>query len=444
MKKYSLTALLLLVAFSPIFSLVAQAAEPDFGAINQFRDRWLGQDRLVGAAGVARPYTWGPNVPSAPVVLSELYQNSPQGQRRVLYLDKARMEINNPSNGYVTTGLAVKELVSGLRQDGDTAFSPRQPSQTQVAGDAVSVNPNAPVYASFRNLVTLGNVDSHSRPSAIGSTLNQQIAKDGSLSLIAPPENLMVGAYETQTGHNIAKAFQDFKNQRGPVTDPATGATINDQPIYTSDPTSNVFGLAISEPYWASTRVAGQNQTVLVQLFERRVLTYNPALSGSPLQKVEMGNLGQHYYQWRYVETNSNPTPTPSSTELDSEEKILVAKLNQYRQDKGLARLTLNQNIVNAAKWLSQDMATRNYLNHTDSLNRDPFTRVAAFGYAFLRGENIGAGVETGSEMFEAWKASPDHNANLLDSSYTTLGVGRAYNAGSTSKWYWTLDLGGQ
>jgi len=42
------------------------------------------------------------------------------------------------------------------------------------------------------------------------------------------------------------------------------------------------------------------------------VLTYNPALSGL---KVEMGNLGQHYYKWRYIENNPNlaaPTAIPA------------------------------------------------------------------------------------------------------------------------------------
>jgi hypothetical protein len=37
---------------------------------------------------------------------------------------------------------------------------------------------------------------------------------------------------------------------------------------------------------------------VLVQLFERRILTYTP---GNPRGfEVEMGNVGQHYHRWRY------------------------------------------------------------------------------------------------------------------------------------------------
>jgi Tol biopolymer transport system component len=49
---------------------------------------------------------------------------------------------------------------------------------------------------------------------------------------------------------------------------------------------------------------------VLVQLFERRVLTYTP--SNPAGFQVEMGNVGQHYYRWRYMLTPvPNPPPQP-------------------------------------------------------------------------------------------------------------------------------------
>jgi hypothetical protein len=35
-----------------------------------------------------------------------------------------------------------------------------------------------------------------------------------------------------------------------------------------------------------------------VQLYERRVLTYTPGNSAA--FEVEMGNVGQHYFEWRY------------------------------------------------------------------------------------------------------------------------------------------------
>jgi hypothetical protein len=224
-KKYMLAALCAMALIIPLVTMVAQAADPTFGN-ELFKNRWIEQDRLVGSPGITRPYTWGPSVPEAPVAIMEPYNSSPGGQRQVQYFDKARMELNNPANGIVTAGLAVKELVSGLRQDGDTKFTQLAPSKTQVAGDAVSVNPNAPVYASFNQVVTLGGPDGRSKASTPGATINAFIAKDGTVTTITPPETITVGAYEANTGHNIAKPFFDFMNQTGPTTDPISGSTL--------------------------------------------------------------------------------------------------------------------------------------------------------------------------------------------------------------------------
>jgi hypothetical protein len=59
-----------------------------------------------------------------------------------------------------------------------------------------------------------------------------------------------------------------------------------------------LFGHPITAPVWVQARVGGVEQWVLVQLLERRVLTYTPA--NAPAWQVEMGNVGQHYYRWRY------------------------------------------------------------------------------------------------------------------------------------------------
>jgi len=59
-----------------------------------------------------------------------------------------------------------------------------------------------------------------------------------------------------------------------------------------------VFGLPVTGAYWVKVRVGGVERPILFQVFERRVLTYNPA--NPPAFRVEMGNVGQHYYWWRY------------------------------------------------------------------------------------------------------------------------------------------------
>ncbi|MGI8690662.1 MAG: hypothetical protein ACR2M3_18935, partial [Thermomicrobiales bacterium] len=73
------------------------------------------------------------------------------------------------------------------------------------------------------------------------------------------------------------------------------GQTVNG-PLF--DPPFFVVGLPITEAYWTTAMVGGVAKTVLVQAFERRVLTYTPS-NPDPF-KVEMGNVGQQYVAWRY------------------------------------------------------------------------------------------------------------------------------------------------
>ncbi len=58
-------------------------------------------------------------------------------------------------------------------------------------------------------------------------------------------------------------------------------------------------GLPITEAYWVRIKVAGTVKPVLLQCFERRCLTYTPDNPSG--WQVEQGNVGQHYYQWRYA-----------------------------------------------------------------------------------------------------------------------------------------------
>jgi hypothetical protein len=107
--------------------------------------------------------------------------------------------------------------------------------------------------------------------------------------LIADPATQV--AY-MQNNHAVARAFADFMQQQGTVYERGRyvqGAVFD--PLF-------VFGLPVTQALWVNTSVGGVERLVLVQVFERRVLTYTPA--NSPAFRVEMGNVGQHYYQWRY------------------------------------------------------------------------------------------------------------------------------------------------
>lgn len=133
------------------------------------------------------------------------------------------------------------------------------------------------------------------------------------------------------------------------------------------------------------------------------------------------------------------------TTPLNTEEQAFLTLINNYRQQKGLGVLTVDTRLQDAAEWMSVDMGVNAYFSHTDSLGRDPFERMAAFGYNFntWKGENLAAGTSSAQTAFDLWRASPGHNSNMLNENYTAIGVALRYTAGSPYRWYWTTDFGG-
>src|SRR5207253_8598179 len=105
--------------------------------------------------------------------------------------------------------------------------------------------------------------------------------------------------YESTLGHNIPDVFWNFMN--------STGSIYNDRlKTYSEGPILNWItdlGYPITEPYWTNVKINGTPKWVLVQAFQRRVLTY--VAENPPGWQVEMGNVGRHYYDWRYKQTSA-------------------------------------------------------------------------------------------------------------------------------------------
>jgi uncharacterized protein (TIGR03437 family) len=143
--------------------------------------------------------------------------------------------------------------------------------------------------------------------------------------------------------------------------------------------------------------------------------------------------------------TLAAPLASAQTPTLDAEELAFVTLINNYRAQNGLGALKVSIALTNASEWMSADMGQKNYFSHTDSLGRDPFTRMAAFGYAYnaWKAENIAAGYADAQNTFNQWKNSPGHNQNMLSPNYTVIGIARAYNGSSTYRWYWTNNFGG-
>lgn len=136
---------------------------------------------------------------------------------------------------------------------------------------------------------------------------------------------------------------------------------------------------------------------------------------------------------------------TSPAMAYDDQELAFLSLVNNYRQQSGLLPLTLSASLSNSALGHSQDMAINNFFSHAGSNGSSPWDRMRAAGYTYNTwlGENIAAGYGSAQSVFDAWRNSPEHNANILNPNYRAIGIGRYYNAASSYGWYWTTDFGG-
>jgi hypothetical protein len=307
--------LALLVVLLLLTPLQSAALAP---GVDVFARTWAWTDGPVADGTVDRTWMWGPEAFTA--TFWEPYADAPGGQRLVQYFDKSRMELSNPDGNryhpwYVTNGLLVVELVSGRLQVGDNAFVAREPAAVNVAGDAD--DPDGPTYATFAAL-------RFAPPIPDGAPVIDRLSRAGAIS-----QDLTMGHYGVTAAervqvpgidHQVASVFWEFMQARGIVQVDAyeTEAELFRDPFYAT-------GYPITEAYWTTVRVGGTPQDVLVQCFERRCLTWTPG--NAPGWQVEMGNVGQHYYRWRY---GTEPPAAPPASQQSHPDRLAPTPLGVW------------------------------------------------------------------------------------------------------------------
>ncbi len=260
-----------------------------------FRALWRRTDDLAQGR---RSYLWGPIDRQTYVIAREPYTEAPGGTRLVEYFDKTRMERTNPTGnrampGFVTNGLLATEMITGRLQLGDTMFQPFSPATVTIAGDASDLD--GPTYATFTALTG-------APPLAANAPVTQTIDRSGAVN-DGGPGGVTAGELVMETNHRTASVFHDFIFASGPII---VGNQTTNGSLFGNGYAGGV-GFPITEAYWVKVRVGGTQKQVLVQAFERRVLTYTP--DNPDGFRVEAGNVGLQYLRWRYGDA---APPAPS------------------------------------------------------------------------------------------------------------------------------------
>lgn len=119
---------------------------------------------------------------------------------------------------------------------------------------------------------------------------------------------------------------------------------------------------------------------------------------------------------------------------VSSNEKEVVRLVNEIRAKNGLNPLTEDWELSRVARYKSQDMKDNNYFSHTSPTYGSPFNMMKSFGISYkTAAENIAKGQATPQAVVNAWMNSAGHRANILNSSYTKIGVGYVKSGN-----YWT------
>ena len=125
------------------------------------------------------------------------------------------------------------------------------------------------------------------------------------------------------------------------------------------------------------------------------------------------------------------PDTNDSAKKYESE---VVRLVNAERTKRGLGPLSHNWQLSRVARYKSLDMRDNGYFSHNSPTYGTPFQMMKSFGITYKSaGENIARGQKTPAAVVNAWMKSSGHRANILNSSYTEIGVGYVDDGN-----YWT------
>jgi uncharacterized protein YkwD len=131
--------------------------------------------------------------------------------------------------------------------------------------------------------------------------------------------------------------------------------------------------------------------------------------------------------------------PSAASCGMDATSQGILYDLNVARTQNGLPGLAANGQLTCLAQGWSAYLASTNSFYHRDLAG---VLRSPGYGGYHTLGENIlrGPAGMSAADMNTAWWNSPDHRANMLSPSFTSVGIGLAYINGQV---WATEDFGG-
>ena len=111
--------------------------------------------------------------------------------------------------------------------------------------------------------------------------------------------------------------------------------------------------------------------------------------------------------------------------EVKAYEEEVIRLVNEIRAQNGLRALTYDWQLSRVARYKSDDMRRNGYFSHNSPTYGTPFQMIKSFGIGYnSAAENIAKGYSTPKAVVDGWMNSSGHRANILNPSFTHIGVG--------------------
>lgn len=139
------------------------------------------------------------------------------------------------------------------------------------------------------------------------------------------------------------------------------------------------------------------------------------------------------------TETPDTEAPDTEAPDTEGESsqyaKEVLLLVNEERAKAGLKPLSANNKAEEAANVRAKEIQTS--FSHTRPDGSNFASALTAAGVSYRgAGENIAWGQKTPKEVVTAWMNSEGHRANILNASFTEIGIGHAVNQSGVH--YWT------
>lgn len=114
--------------------------------------------------------------------------------------------------------------------------------------------------------------------------------------------------------------------------------------------------------------------------------------------------------------------------------KRVVELVNIERAKEGLTPLAIDEKMESAALVRAKEIQSS--FSHTRPNGSSFSTALKEAGVNYMRsGENIAWGQRSPEEVVRGWMNRPSHRANIMNGSFSRIGVGHLQNSAGTSYW---------